>query len=403
MIFIKYYNDMKHIIIAYSFIAIAILMASCSKMDEYKKFTDGKLIVYPGKADSLRVQSGRNRALVRFLLISDPNIVKASIFWNNKANHQDVSITRGKGIDTIKAMVSPLPEGNYSFEVFTYDKSGNKSVAALKQGATYGEVFEKSLLNRILESVVYQPSSGTTFLNWRASDAGSVGVDITYTNVNGKVTTKRVAKDATQTVLTDQNPGTDLQYRTLFLPDSLAIDTFYSVSTSRKITEFFLKNPGAPFLQSQRDGRWGLLADWTTNAAARNMSNGTLGGWDSYNGGGFIAFEYWYTPQITNGKIYQTTTLPPGKYRYVVTVSEIANPLEATYAVVNLGQTLPDVANISQALGSFKFLDNSQNGKDFVISFTLTQTQEITVGFVSTMVVKHESSVRFSKVRLYRD
>lgn len=164
-----------------------------------------------------------------------------------------------------------------------------------------------------------------------------------------------------------------------------------------------MKNPGAPFLQSQRDGRWGLLADWTTNAAARNMSNGTLGGWDSYNGGGFIAFEYWYTPQITNGKIYQTTTLPPGKYRYVVTVSEIANPLEATYAVVNLGQTLPDVANISQALGSFKFLDNSQNGKDFVISFTLTQTQEITVGFVSTMVVKHESSVRFSKVRLYRD
>lgn len=393
---------MKHII-AYSVVAVALLMVSCSKMDDYKKFTDGKVIVYPGKADSLRIQPGRNRALVRFLLISDPNIVKATIYWNNKANHQDVSITRGKGIDTIKAMVSPLPEGNYSFEVLTYDKGGNKSVAALKQGAAYGDVFEKSLLNRILENIVYQPSSGTTYLNWRASDAGSIGAEVTYTNINGKVTIKRIAKDAIQTTLTDQNPGTDIQYRTLFLPDSLAIDTFYSASASRKITEFYLKNPGAPFLQSKRDGRWGLVADWTTNAAARNMSNGAVGGWDSYNGGGFIAFEYWGTPQITNGKIYQTITLPPGKYRYVVTVSEIANPLEATYAVVNLGQTLPDVADISQALGSFKFLDNSQNGKDFAVPFSLTQTQEITLGFVSTMVVKNQSSVRFSKVRLYKD
>jgi Domain of unknown function/Domain of unknown function (DUF5013) len=387
----------------YSFIALALLMASCSKMDDYKKFTDNKLVVYPGKPDSLRVFSGRNRALVKFLLISDPNIVKATIYWNNRANKQDVGINRGKGIDTISAIVSPLPEGNYSFEVFTFDKSGNKSVASLKQGATYGDVYEKSLLNRILESVVYQPSSGSTILNWRASDAGSVGVDITYTTLSGVSRTKRVSKSATQFILTDNDPATSIQYRTLFLPDSLAIDTFYSATTSKKIGEFFLKNPGAPFVHSVKDGRWGLLADWTTNAAARNMLNGTLGGWDSINGGGFISFEYWGTPPITNGKIYQTTSLPPGKYRFVITVSQITGPLEATYAAVNLGQTLPDVENISQALGSFRFLDNSQNGKDYAVSFTLTQTQDVTLGFVSTMLVKNESSIRFSKVRLYTD
>ncbi|SER66451.1 DUF4998 domain-containing protein [Pedobacter rhizosphaerae] len=393
---------MKYII-AYSMVAVALLMASCSKMDDYKKLTDGKEITYPGKADSLTVLSGRNRALVKFLLISDPNITKATIYWNNKANHQDVAITRGKGIDTIKVMVPSLPEGNYSFEVFTFDKNGNKSVAALKQGATYGDIFEKSLLNRILERAVYQPSTGATILNWRVSDAGSVGVDVTYTTVNGVSRTKRVTKAANQIVLTDRNPDTDIQYRTLFLPDSTAIDTFYSASVSRKINEFLLKNSGAPFIAGKRDGRWGDLAEWTTNAAAKNMSNKTIGGFDSYNGGGFISFEYWYSPQISNGKIFQTTTLPAGKYRFVATVSEINSTLEATYLVVDAGKTLPDVANISQAIGNFRFLDNSQNGKDYAVSFTLAQAQEISLGFVSTMFVKHESSIRISKVRLYKD
>jgi len=386
------------------FIAVSLLIASCGKIDDYKKFTDGKLIIYPGKPDSLRVYSGRNRALVKFLIISDPNVVKATIYWNNRENKQDVNISRGKGVDTISALISPLQEGNYTFEVYTFDKNGNKSVATLKQGATYGDVYEKSLLNRVLESVVYQPSNGSTTLNWRPSATGTVAVALTYTTLSGATKSRRVDNNTTQVVLADHNPETSIQYKTLFLPDSSAIDTFYSASTSAKINQFFLKNQGAPFVQSARDGRWGLLADWTTNAAARNMSNGTLGGWDSYNGGGWLSFEYWGSPSITNGKIYQTVTLPSGKYRFVVSVSEIgSNTLEATYAVVNSGQTLPDVANLSQALGSFRFLNNSQNGKDYEIPFTLAQSQEVTLGFVSTMLVRSESSIRINKVRLLKN
>ncbi|MEJ2881420.1 DUF4998 domain-containing protein [Pedobacter sp. GR22-6] len=392
--------------IIYSFVAVILVCMSCTKIDDYKKYTDGKVIVYPGKADSLKVYPGRNRAQLSWLLTSDPNIVKAVVYWNNKANHLDIPIVRGKGVDTIKVLIDPLPEGNYTFEVFTYNKKGDQSIVSTRQGASYGEEFEKSLLNRIMESAVYQTGNSSIVVKWRAADTTNLGAEIKYTTLDGQQLTKRVKKSDSQTILVDCKLGEPISYRTLFKPDSLSIDTFRSAYQSRQITELSLKNPGYPFIASKMSGRWGELAEWITNAAAKNMSGG-VGGFDSYNGGGYIAFEFWGTPSITNGKIYQTLTLPAGSYRFVTTISEIANgsqnSLEGTYAVVALGNSLPDIANVGQSLGNFRFLNNSQNGKDYAINFMLSQQQEITIGYASTMFSVGNSSIRIRQARLYKN
>ena len=48
-------------------------ITSCTKMDEYLKYTDGKEILYTGIPDSIAMYSGYNRVVFRGVLASDPS------------------------------------------------------------------------------------------------------------------------------------------------------------------------------------------------------------------------------------------------------------------------------------------------------------------------------------------
>ena len=61
---------------------ILLGITSCTKMDEYLKYTDGKEILYTGIPDSIAMYSGYNRVVFRGVLASDPKIAKIKIYWN---------------------------------------------------------------------------------------------------------------------------------------------------------------------------------------------------------------------------------------------------------------------------------------------------------------------------------
>lgn len=63
---------------------ILLGITSCTKMDEYLKYTDGKEILYTGIPDSIAMYSGYNRVVFRGVLASDPKIAKIKIYWNLK-------------------------------------------------------------------------------------------------------------------------------------------------------------------------------------------------------------------------------------------------------------------------------------------------------------------------------
>ena len=380
---------------------LAAFFSSCSKMDDYKKFTNGKEILYSAKADSVKLFPGRNRAKLSWNLIADPKIVKTRVYWNNRTKFIDVPISFAvSATRTISVIVPDLAEGNYNFELFTFDKDGNSSVVSLVSGSVYGEIYEKALLNRIIKTMRLEPD-GSTSINWLGSESTSAGVELSYINKSGTNQKVKIPRDGNTTLLTDYNPVSPLTYRTAFLPDSNTIDTFYTANSTKTINEIGLKNPGSPFIGANISGRWGNLKDWTANAAAQNHSG--VGGFDNYNGGGYISFEYWGTPSITNGKVTQKLTLAPGNYRFVITISEISGNCEAMYTAIALGNDLPNVENISSAIASYKLTNNSLNGKDVTASFTLTETREITLGFVGTMLKNGNTSLRINKVRLFKD
>ena len=387
------------------------IWAACSKMDDYKNFSNGKEVSYTGKPDSVITYSGKNRVGISWLRSADPKIVMTRIYWNNRTDSMDVSLASSvPGSKRINTIVNNLPEGNYNFELFNFDEPGNRSVVSRGSGASYGETFQKSLLNRSVESF-YAKQFNIGYhaaVQWFAPAEKSVGMEITYRDTLGG--TRKVIGDAksSTTLIPGYDESNAISYRTLYVPDSTAIDTFYTGVASRTVNtllpnQIHIKNPGNPFKAEKVVGRWGTLADWTTTTPVKNHDGG-VGGIDNLNTStqSLLSFEFWGTPAIVNGKVYQTGTLPAGNYRLVVTTENINNNLENSYISVAKGSILPDVANIGQSVVSLKFVSNMSN-KDHTLSFTLTQPELLSFGVVSIMQLVNDSSLRIRSFKLFKD
>ncbi|WP_353129863.1 DUF5013 domain-containing protein [Parapedobacter pyrenivorans] len=165
------------------------------------------------------------------------------------------------------------------------------------------------------------------------------------------------------------------------------------LGTKVEVTNQYIKNSGHPFIASVYDGaRRGVLADWTTSASVKNYEGGTLGGFDNYGNGGFMSMERYSSPEIPNGKIYQTMTLPAGKYDLDVAFLDFAIT-EQAYIVVNEGPGLPDADDIAQAIAYTPFTAPS-------LSFVLTEETEVTLGVVANLL-QDQQYFRLDKFRLY--
>jgi hypothetical protein len=216
----------------------AFILLSCSKEDDYKKYLEGGAIRYPGKADSIKVHSGRNRILLTFLLLSDPNITSAKIYWNLRADSVEVPVIRTDNVDTVKVMIDSLDEGIYDFEIYTFDKWGNKSVPNYGVGKSYGVLYESTLVNRgiVLTQVIPNaPPYTDAMIVWSNlfdPQSGMIGTQINYTDMDNAAQQQFAPSDTTQnpTFLRKFAKGNSFTYKTMYVPDSLAIDTFYAPS-----------------------------------------------------------------------------------------------------------------------------------------------------------------------------
>jgi hypothetical protein len=175
------------------------------------------------------------------------------------------------------------------------------------------------------------------------------------------------------------------------------VDDFEAVPI--EVTSTWLKNPGgadAPFQRADNDGtRFGILKDWLVNDAVKNIDGGTHGGFDSNGGGAYMSMERWGTPEIPNGKIYQTVTLPAGKYLFEIDFEGHKINNEA-YLAIAAGTTLPDVAEIATAIGYSPFSAPQ-------VTVVLTEETEVSIGVVANLISNEQyfraRGVKFSEYR----
>lgn len=190
------------------------------------------------------------------------------------------------------------------------------------------------------------------------------------------------------------------------------------------VSVLFLKNYTQPFIKkmtAEQTGTvtngWATPADWIVNAAAQNQIN--TGATERCGGLNFGKSDATTTGQIclqagwgdatanvlTNGKMYQTITLPAGTYQFVWTVKEFGgNANTHVYLTATMGTTPPNTADVptsSQTLGYTEVTaaqDYNATPVQKSFSFTLTEQTTVSLGIVATMAAN--SYVRFNSVAL---
>lgn len=218
------------IIIGLVCFAACVTFNACKKMDAtYSEYLKDGEIVYVHKADSLKLFPGKNRVKLSWLLGNDTRVSRAMIFWNSRADSMEYSIQRTPGINTISVVIPDLTEGSYTFEVFTYDEKGNTSIKADVTGNVYGDHYLSSLVNRKAKTAVFQNPNAV--VNWYDASSGAIKIELTYKDKQGVSHTVLAPATEATTTLANYKSGSEISYRTLFVPEPTSIDTFFTTST----------------------------------------------------------------------------------------------------------------------------------------------------------------------------
>ena len=205
----------------------AMVLGGCGKWDdEHGQFIGDGEITYTAKADSVRTRGGLNRIELSWLFTSDPKITKYKVYWNNRRDSIENNFQRSPNVDTVRLMLNNMPEGTYHFEIYTFDADGNSSVKADAIGRVYGAQYQAELLSRALRGSTR--FGNDRLLNWIPADEALVRSELSYTNSRGEVGEVRVAKAAETTLLENIPLAEDIRLRSVFLPDTMALDTFYT-------------------------------------------------------------------------------------------------------------------------------------------------------------------------------
>lgn len=210
------------------YLGAIIALASCSKQDRsYYDFIKNGAIVYTGKADSLKAFSGKERVMLNWILASDQNITGCKIYWNFGADSLVMAVKKSPRPDTIQVSIDNLSEGSYNFEVFTLDKEGHTSIGTEAIGNSYGANFQSTLSNRPIRTSAKETATNSINITWVGQDDKCLGTEWIYTGEDQQPKRYFSAQGDT-TLISSCDLDKPVTYRTLFIPEKQAVDTFYT-------------------------------------------------------------------------------------------------------------------------------------------------------------------------------
>lgn len=226
--------------IKYSWIMVVVLAIltgffSCSKMDEYKdEFQKGGEIIYAGALDTVIAQSGYKRINLKMTLGKDQQVVKVRAYWNERGDSLEMPIQRPVSSDTINMLIPDLAARSYSFAVYTYDEKGHASVVRTASGMAYGDDYVNALSNRTIQSIAPNSRVDSMIVKWNDANSGQILTELSYLTAAGEA--KTVLLLPTESVLAlseeDYQGGSELTYRSAYLPNANSYDTFWVVQPS---------------------------------------------------------------------------------------------------------------------------------------------------------------------------
>lgn len=219
---------MRKILMGLYGLTVLLWNLGCAKMDtEFRDFFNDDEIIYTGAVGEVINSPGNLRTELKWKASSDPSIVKYVIYWNEKEDSVVVNVA-GK-TDSIKAMITGLDEYSYAFTIHSFDAKGNRSIPReVNNVKVYGNAYTNSLLNRAIDAD--RPYSAytteSTILNFLDPDTINIKTVVRYEDVSGQQIEKELGPNEHHIELINYKLGTDILYKSFFIPERSAIDTF---------------------------------------------------------------------------------------------------------------------------------------------------------------------------------
>lgn len=236
--------------IIFIILSLGLLVSSCGDMNEVSKGFLTEETRYAGSPDTIKVLAGYNRAMLYFR-ITDATVTSMTVYWNNRTKTMEIPIHMDVCPKIYSVEIPNLPEGSYSFEIVTKDVLGNGSIISRVVGKVYGDEYYKSLLNTPLRAYRTDPAVPSKIeAVWGSPDLSALGMEFIYTNTSGQEVKKYIEVPKEENVvfqpkmqLPDYSTGTPLKYRTFYLPEVAAIDTFITAYKNVPVKGFAVDYP----------------------------------------------------------------------------------------------------------------------------------------------------------------
>ncbi len=218
-------KNLKYITLIFLLFAV---IYGCKKLDtDFRNFYNNEELTYTGAVGKVDSMPGNLRVKLRWKSSTDPSIVKYVVYWNNKADSQVVNVTTKT--DSVSTIISGLQEYVYSFSIYSADAKGNRSIAKeINNVKSYGPIYASTLLNRAYDAntpyVVHE--DGSLQLNFITPDTINITTVIRYLNNSNDSVKAYLAPDKNSIILPDFKFGSDIQYRSSYIPERASIDTF---------------------------------------------------------------------------------------------------------------------------------------------------------------------------------
>ena len=206
-------------------VGFAFLFAACEgMMDVHKEYIKDGEVIYAPKIAASQFYSGKERAYFMGLLWNAPNVKTVDIFWNNGKDSLITPVSPAEGVYTFEISVPLNEEKAYTFDVRTTDIFGHHSLKTMGTASSYGAMYQSSLTNRYIKQMTLVGDDGE--ISWLAAAEGLVRSEVRYTDVNNEQKVVHVFPDENIAVCPNPKENAIFEYRSLFLPEISAVDTF---------------------------------------------------------------------------------------------------------------------------------------------------------------------------------
>jgi len=220
---------MKYILILT--ILVSTLVGCSDIQDDIKQYLNEGETIYVGKLEVIDVHPGENRIMIEGVMPYGITQTKCVFTWSTPSGEKtskEFEITRGDQYEIFNFVLEPLEEGQHDFEVTTLDSKGNSSIIVNIGGYSYGETYQSTLTNRGISSVGVSSEEETVAeISWLPiNNEQFTGCEIEYEKTDGVKGYILAEIGEEKTLLPDYKPGSVAKWRSLYMPDPLAIDIF---------------------------------------------------------------------------------------------------------------------------------------------------------------------------------